>query len=277
MSDMNIKEPMVAGVRFADAGKIYHFDAGEIVDLEIGDAVIVETSRGWQLGRVAQILPKASLPTDGGRKKVDRKATPRDLLLRQNWQSKEAEVLKECRTRALELSLNGIKIVSAEYSFDGSRLTLMFSSENEEKVELKSLRQDMQKRYPAAQLEIRQIGPRDVAKAMCGMGACGKEMRCCSQFLTDFCSISIRMAKEQGISLTPTEITGMCGRLRCCLEYEYQQYAELRQDLPKKNKRVKTPVGEGKVVDVLTLQELVVVEIPEVGQRTFKKDEITVL
>ncbi len=141
-------------------------------------------------------------------------------------------------------------------------------------MDLKSLRQDMQRQYAPAVVELRQIGPRDVAKLLGGMGACGLETRCCSRFLTEFSSISIRMAKEQGISLTPTEITGMCGRLRCCLIYEYDTYVEARKGLPKRNKRIATPFGEGKVVDVLPLAGKVRVDIPEVGIREFTREEI---
>jgi cell fate regulator YaaT (PSP1 superfamily) len=267
-------EPFIVGVRFSKVGKVYFFNSGPITDIRIGDSVIVETTRGWQLGAVAQILPTSDVPDDPNRKTIDRKATPRDLVLRQNWQKKEASVIAACKVRVKELQLDGVKVVAAEYAFDGSRLAIMFSSDSEDKVELKSLRQDMQKAYAPSQVEIRQIGPRDVAKIIGGLGACGMEVRCCSMFLTDFCSISIRMAKEQGISLTPNEITGMCGRLRCCLVYEYQQYVEARQQLPKKNKRVITPQGEGKVVDVQVLRQTVLVELPEIGVREFPKDDL---
>jgi len=179
-----------------------------------------------------------------------------------------------CRERTAQLKLGRIKIVAAEFSFDGTRLTLMFSAETEEKADLKSLRHDMQKQYQPSQVELRQVGPRDVAKLLGGMGACGLERRCCSRFLTEFSPISIKMAKEQGISLTPQEITGMCGRLRCCLVYEYEQYAAARKELPKRNKRVVTPMGEGKVVDVSPLLMTVRVELPEVGAREFSSDEI---
>lgn len=226
------------------------------------------------MGQVAQIVSEPISPPEGSWKQIDRRATPRDLLLRISWQQKEAEVVETARKRAAELSLSGIKIVMAEYSFDGTRLTIFFSTEAEEKVELKSLRQDLQKKYSPAQVDLRQIGPRDVAKLMGGMGACGLETRCCTKFMTEFSSISIRMAKEQNISLTPSEITGMCGRLRCCLIYEYEQYLAARKNLPKKNKRVITPQGEGRVVEVLTLKEAVVVELPEVGLREFTKDQI---
>ncbi len=165
-------------------------------------------------------------------------------------------------------------MVAAEYSFDGTRLTFMFSSESEDKADLKSLRHDMQKKYQPSQVEMRQIGPRDMAKMLGGMGACGLETRCCSKFLTEFSPVSIKMAKEQGISLTPQEITGMCGRLRCCLVYEYEQYAAARKELPKRNKKVVTPMGEGKVVDVSPLLFTVRVEILGTGVREFQRDEI---
>jgi cell fate regulator YaaT (PSP1 superfamily) len=262
----------VVGVRFSKVGKIYHFDARKIAALRLGDVVVVETSRGWQLGEIVDLLDNTQSPTEGSWKILDRLATPKDLLQRQSWQAKELDVVTACKKRLLELRLVGVKIIISEYSYDGSRLTIFFSSESEEKVELKSLRSDMQRVYAPAQVELRQIGPRDVAKILGGMGACGLEARCCSRFITEFSSISIRMAKEQGISLTPTEITGMCGRLRCCLIYEYENYVEARKLLPKKNKRVITPDGEGKVIDVYPMREMVVVELPEIGKREYHKD-----
>lgn len=267
---------IVVAVRFSRVGKLYHFDCSAQPDIKVGDDVIVETSRGCQLGRVAQVLRGHEVPEDSGRKPIQRKATPRDLLLRQSWKQKEEAVLRSSRVRAHELGLTAIKVVGAEYSFDGSRLTVLINSETEEKVDVKTLRQDIQKLYAPVQVEIRQIGPRDVAKSICGLGACGMANRCCSLFLNEFCSISIRMAKDQGISLTPSEITGICGRLRCCLNYEQEHYAAVRQSMPKRNKRVKTPMGEGKVVDVLVLKEAVIVELPEVGLREFNRDQIQI-
>ncbi len=266
-------QPFIVGIRFSAIGKIYHFDASSLTDLRVGDHVVVETSRGWQLGNVAQVVSNPE-SMQGGIKPINRRATPRDLLMRKMWQQKEADVITAGVRRVSELGLVGIKIVGAEYSFDGTRLSVFFSTESEEKVELKSLRPDIQKMFSPAQVELRQLGPRDVAKMLCGMGACGLETRCCSRFLMEFSSISIRMAKEQDISLTPSEITGMCGRLRCCLIYEYDQYVEARKRLPKRNKRVITPAGEGRVVDVSPLRETVIVELPEVGQREFKYSEI---
>jgi cell fate regulator YaaT (PSP1 superfamily) len=262
----------IVSVRFSKIGKLYHFDGGSITDLKIGEHVVVETSRGRQIGEVIQFVREPSSPMDGSWKTIERRATPADLVLRKQWQQKQVEAMINCRARAAELELEGIKIVAAEYSYDGSRLVFLFSTETEDKVDLKSLRKDMQKIYTGSQVELRQIGPRDVAKMIGGMGACGLETRCCSKFLTEFSPISIKMAKEQGISLTPSEITGMCGRLRCCLIYEYEQYVEARKELPKRGKKVLTPQGEGKVVDTYPLRNVVVVEIEGSGNHDFHRD-----
>jgi cell fate regulator YaaT (PSP1 superfamily) len=268
----------IIGVRFTKIGKIYHFDTSTVPDVGVGEHVIVDTSRGKHLGEVVQVVKEKPPRPDGGWRSVDRRATPRDLLLLQSWQSKQTEAMINCRSRASELGLAGVKIVTAEYNYNGTRLTFMFSTESEERVDLKSLKKDMANLYPNTYIEMRQIGPRDVAKIIGGMGACGIETRCCSQFLTEFSPISIKMAKEQGISLTPEEITGMCGRLRCCLIFEYEQYVEARKQLPKRNKKVITPKGEGKVIDVLPMSNQVVVLIEnEEGKRfreTFTRDDI---
>ncbi len=270
--------PNIIGVRFTKVGKIYHFDTSAVPDVSIGEHVIVDTSRGKHLGEVVQVVKDAPDKPEGGWRSVERRATPRDLLLLQSWQSKQTEAMINCRARVSELKLQGVKIVTAEYNFDGSRLAFLFSTESEEKVDLKSLKKDMHNLYPNCQIEMRQIGPRDVAKIIGGMGACGLEARCCSKFLTDFSPISIKMAKDQGISLTPNEITGMCGRLRCCLIYEYEQYVEARKQLPKRNKRVVTPKGEGKVLDVLPMTNKVMVLIEnEEGKRfveTFDREDL---
>ena len=261
-------QPNIIGVRFTKIGKIYHFDSSTVPNVGVGEHVIVDTSRGRHLGEVVQLVKAPSERPDGGWRTVERRATPRDLLLLQSWQSKQTEAMINCRARASELGLTQIKIVAAEYNYDGSRLAFLFSTESDDKVDLKSLKKDMHDLYPNTYIEMRQIGPRDVAKIIGGMGACGLETRCCSMFLTEFSPISIKMAKEQGISLTPNEITGMCGRLRCCLIYEYEQYVEARKQLPKRNKRVITPKGEGKVVDIIPMSNKVMVLIEaEEGKR----------
>jgi cell fate regulator YaaT (PSP1 superfamily) len=271
-------QPTIIGVRFTKIGKIYHFDATAVGEIETGDRVLVDTTRGRHLGEVVQVLPEPPGRPDGGWKRVERLATPRDLLMQQSWQAQQTEAMINCRARAAELGLTSIKIVAAEYNYDGTRLTFLFNTNSEEKPDLKSLRKDMQAVYPAAQVDMRQIGPRDVAKILGGMGACGLETRCCSKFLTDFSPISIKMAKEQGISLTPAEITGMCGRLRCCLIYEYEQYVQARKLLPKRNKRVVTPRGEGKVLDVQPMSNRITVLLDGQDDKhqveTFDRDEI---
>ncbi|HSQ25947.1 MAG TPA: regulatory iron-sulfur-containing complex subunit RicT [Anaerolineales bacterium] len=267
-------ETNIVGIRFQKIGKVYYFDSSSCPDLQVGDFAVVETSRGRQLGEVIQLVPDASRPQEGSYKPIHHKATPRDLVMRQIWQKKEIEAMIHCRARVSEFGILGVKIVAAEFTFDGSRLSFLYSTEGEAKVDLRNLRNAMQRLYPRSHVEMRQIGPRDVAKIIGGMGACGLETRCCSMFLTDFSPISIKMAKEQGISLTPTEITGMCGRLRCCLVYEYEQYVEARKTLPKRNKRVITILGEGKVVDIYPLRQSVIVELENGERKEFPADEL---
>jgi cell fate regulator YaaT (PSP1 superfamily) len=267
-------DPTIVGIRFHKVGKVYHFDATNFRDIQVGDFAVVETSRGRQLGEIVQVLEEAPPPPEGTWKAIQRRATPRDLVQKQFWQRKELEATINCRAKAAEMRIEGVKIVTSEYSYDGSRLAFLFSTEAETKLDLKNLRNAMQRIYPRTHVEMRQIGPRDVAKLLGGMGACGLENRCCSMFLTEFSSISIKMAKEQGISLTPSEITGMCGRLRCCLIYEYEQYVEARKQLPKRGKQVVTPHGEGMVVDSYPLKRSVMVEFPTGVQQEFELEQV---
>ncbi len=267
-------DPYVIGLRFQKIGKVYHFDASGFSELRVGDFAVVETRRGRQLGQVVLVVDETDGPAEGRWKPIERKATPRDLVLRQTWEKKQLEATIACRAEAAQMGLDGIKIVASEFSFDGKNLSFLYSTEGDEKVDLARLRKVMRKRYPRSRIEMRLIGPRDVAKILGGLGACGLETRCCSQFLTEFSPISIKMAKAQGISLSPSEITGMCGRLRCCLIYEYEEYVKARKTLPKRGKTVVTPMGEGKVVDVLPLREAVIVQIPDVGRHEFLKHEI---
>jgi len=266
--------PYIVGIRFQKVGKVYHFDASSCCDLLVGDYAIVETSRGQQLGEVIQVVEDPQPPPEGTWKSIYRKATARDLVLRQLWQKKELEATINCRAKLAEIGIGGVKIVASEYSFDGSRLSFLYSTEAEGKVDLRKLNNAMQRLYQRSRVEMRQIGPRDVAKLLGGMGACGMQNRCCSMFLTEFSPISIKMAKEQGISLAPSEITGMCGRLRCCLIYEYEQYVEARKALPKRGKHVVTPKGEGKVDDVFPLKQTVLVLLDSGTRAEYLIDEI---
>ncbi len=264
----------ILGIRFHRTGKIYHFDASRHTDVAVGDYVIVETSRGKQIGEVIQVVDESQVQHNGPLKPILRRATPRDLVLRQVWQFKEKEAIETCTAKKRELNLDGVKIVDAEYTFDGKRLTILYSSEGDEQVDLSRLRKAMKRHYPRTRVDFRQVGSRDVAKLIGGMGACGMENRCCSRFLMDFKPISIRMAKDQGVSLAPSEITGMCGRLRCCLVYEHEQYVEARKLLPREKKRITTPMGEGKVISVSPLIHRILVDLGEAGVKEFTLEEL---
>ncbi|MBC7870297.1 MAG: stage 0 sporulation protein [Chitinophagaceae bacterium] len=270
MTSMELEQQhMVAGVRFTKLGKLYHFEYADFPELSAGDYVIVETARGRQMGQIMAFT--VSEDTEREHKSILRPATPRDMVLKQDWEAKQPEALELCQRKADEIGgFHDVKFVGAQYNYDGTMLTFLFSAE--QKVNASRLQNDLRRHF-TSQIEMRQIGPRDVAKLLGGYGACG-ELRCCSTFLTDFSPISIKMAKAQGISLNPSEITGMCGRLRCCLVYEYEQYVEARKTLPKRNKRVSTPMGVGKVIDVHPLQDSVTVWIDEEGRRTFKREEL---
>jgi len=264
----------IIGIRFQKFGKIYHFRAGDSDDIKVGDSVVVETSRGQQLGEVVQTLKESEVKREGYLKPISRVATPRDLVLRQVWEYKEKEAVEACRSKVKELKVKGVKIIGAEYTFDGKRLTFLYGSDDDESLDLTELREVMKGLYRRTRVDLRKIGPRDVAKIVGGMGICGMGVRCCSQFLTDFHPISIRMAKAQGVSLSPTEITGMCGRLRCCLYYEYDHYVEARKELPREKKRITTPLGEGKVVSVSPLIQTVTVALEEGGRKVFTLEEL---
>ncbi len=259
---------LVAGVRFQKIGKLYHFDYSGYPDLKQGDYVIVDTRRGRQMG---QVMGFTEPDAHRDRRRILRPATPRDLVLRQHWESQQDEALEVCREAADSLRrLSEVKFVAAQYNYDGSAITFLFSAE--QKIDTAVLQKRLQRKF-AARVDMRQIGPRDVAKLLGGFGACGIT-RCCSTFLTDFSPISIKMAKAQGISLNPSEITGMCGRLRCCLVFEYEQYVEARKQLPRRNKRVGTPHGEGRVLDQLPLKDAVLVDVDDAGRKIVEREDI---
>jgi cell fate regulator YaaT (PSP1 superfamily) len=257
LSDFSDK--LIAGVRFQPSGKIYHFDASEVGDLRPGDFALVETVRGTQLGEVVSVRPPRQGEDVRVLKPIKRRATGRDLALRQKWQKEEEKALELARREAEALGLS-IKVVLAEYTLDGKRLTLLYGTE-EKHVDVGELERRL-KRELDTRVDLLKIGPRDQAKLMGGCGACGGP-RCCSHFLPEFTSISIKMAKKQGVSLHPSAITGMCDRLRCCLQYEYDQYIEALRHLPRRKRRVKTPYGEGRVIDLVPLRHTVIVRIED--------------
>jgi cell fate regulator YaaT (PSP1 superfamily) len=251
-------EAPIASVRFQPTGKLYDFDARNCREVGPGDFVLVETARGQQLGEVVCVRP-AREGESKDLKRVERRASGRDLAQRQEWRQKEKDALANAQQIAAQLDLP-VKVVVAEYTFDGQRLTLLYVSE-EKKANTDKLRQRLQQKL-GVRVDVRRVGPRDHAKLLGGYGACG-EMRCCARFISEFCPVSIKMAKTQGISLNPSDITGMCGRLRCCLVYEQEQYQEASIKMPRRKKRVRTPYGEGKVIDLLPLKDIVVVLVDD--------------
>ncbi len=250
---------LIAGVRFQPSGKIYHFDASGIGDLRPGDFAVVETVRGTQLGEIVTLRPPHEGEDVRGLKPIKQRATSRELALRQRWQQEEEKALELAREEVEALGLP-IKVVLAEFTLDGKRLTLLYGSE-EHQLNMSSLEKRLKAQLDA-HVELLKIGPRDQAKLLGGCGACGGP-RCCSQFLPEFSSISIKMAKKQGVSLHPSAITGMCDRLRCCLSYEYDHYAEALKRLPARKTRVNTPFGEGRVIDLKPLKQAVIVQVED--------------
>lgn len=248
--------PLVVGVRFKPATKIYYFDPVDL-DLHKGDYVVVETARARELGVV--VIPPKEVPQEeivGQLKPVMRKATALDLVNAQHYASQEEEALQKAREKAAEYALP-IELIRAEYNFDGSHLTFFFTSE--QRVDFRALVRDLAQIFHT-HIELRQIGVRDEAKLIQGIGPCGR-LLCCTTHLCDFIPVSIKMAKQQGLPLSPTEISGICGRLLCCLTYENEFYEEAQQKMPKIGKIVSTPDGVGKVTGYNVLKETVQVEL----------------
>jgi cell fate regulator YaaT (PSP1 superfamily) len=249
--------PVVVGIRFKDSGKIYFFDPSAVEILNQGDSVIVETVRGLELAKVAR-APHQVADTEviGELKPVVRRAEAADFERMRLLGARHDEVLDRCTEKILEHSLP-MRLVKAEYSFDGSRLTFYFTSEK--RVDFRVLVRDLARTFKT-RIELRQIGPRDEAKLLGGIGPCGR-MLCCSTFLPDYARVSIKMAKDQDLPLNPTKISGVCGRLLCCLSYEHEQYLEIKAELPKRGAWVQTPDGPGEVVTVNVVRETVIVEL----------------
>ena len=246
----------LVGVRFQPIGKVYHYDATGFAAIKVKDWVIVDTARGRQMGQIATVNPPKDKVT-GPFKRLERLATGRDMAMRHFYENKELEAMIACRAESAALRLP-IKIVRAEYGFDGQTLTFLYSTDEEDRVTTDALREQMSHLYQA-RIEMRQISPREVAKIIGGLGACGIAERCCSKFFTEFSPISIKHAKEQNLSLNPHDITGMCGRLRCCLVFEYEQYVAAKRTLPKVKSMIGTPEGQGKVIEVNTMRDTVII------------------
>lgn len=255
----------IVGVRFKKPGKIYFFDPNNFT-IEKGNFVIVETVNGYEYGEV--VIPNRQLPDDkviNPLKKVIRIATAKDIKQYNENKSKEKEALKICQEKIKKHNLD-MNLIDVEYKFDNSKILFYFTADG--RIDFRELVKDLAAVFKT-RIELRQIGVRDEIKRLGGNGMCGRELCCCS-FLGNFETVSIKMAKEQNISLNPSKISGNCGRLMCCLKYEQDVYEEKLKRLPKIGAIVKTEDGVGEVCGVETLKERVKVKLTD-GDDTFYK------
>ena len=262
----------IVGIRFKKAGRVYYFDPTDL-DLKVNDCVVVKTARGLELGHV--VTPPEQVPDnelDRKLKLVVRKAEPEDIEHAREFEEKEKEALAECRKSIDKLNLP-MKLLSAEYNLDGSRLTFFFSAA--ERVDFRELVRELSKRFNI-RVELRQVGSRDESKLMGGFGRCGRSL-CCKSYLSEFSPVSIRMAKEQGLSLSPMRISGVCGRLLCCLGYECEFYQTMKKKLPKEKQRVSVPMGTARVISGNPLKETVLVELENGAKVEVPLTEVTII
>ena len=256
----------IVGIRFKKPGKIYFFDP-ENLNLNTKDLVIVETSMGEELGEV--VISKRNMPEEkivSPLKKVIRIATPKDIKHHEENKKKEQEAFKICEEKIKKYNLD-MHLTDVEYKFDNSKILFYFTADG--RIDFRELVKDLAAVFKT-RIELRQIGVRDEVKRIGGNGICGRELCCCS-FLNDFETVSIKMAKEQNLSLNPSKISGNCGRLMCCLKYEQQAYEDKLERLPKVNSIVKTPDGEGIIDSVETLKEIVRVKFKDEDDDIFYK------
>ncbi|KOO42362.1 PSP1 domain-containing protein [Priestia koreensis] len=261
----------VVGVRFKKAGKIYYFDPGELTIAD-GEYVIVETIRGIEFGKVVINKKQVSendvvLPL----KKVIRVADPKDRLIVEENKNAAKEAYDVCVEKVLAHSLD-MKLVDVEYTFDRNKVIFYFTADG--RIDFRELVKDLAAIF-RTRIELRQIGVRDEAKLLGGIGPCGR-MLCCSTFLGDFEPVSIKMAKDQNLSLNPTKISGLCGRLMCCLKYENDEYETAKEQLPDVGEVIATPNGQGRVIGLNILERILQIEL--VGKEQiveFTLDELT--
>lgn len=264
----------IIGVRFKSAGKVYYFSPAGI-KAEEGSRVIVETARGVECGEV--VMPNREVEDDkitAPLKAIIRLATPQDLKILEQNKAKEQNAFKICQEKILAHKLD-MKLVDVECTFDNNKLLFYFTAET--RVDFRELVKDLASVF-RTRIELRQIGVRDESKILGGLGICGREF-CCKGFLGEFQPVSIKMAKEQGLSLNPTKISGTCGRLMCCLKYEQDAYEYLLKNTPKVGAYVKTPDFKGYVeeVNLLTGKLKVKPEKSEDAAVIFDKADVTII
>lgn len=260
----------IIGVRFRDVGKVYYFDPGDI-EVSEGDFVIVETARGTEIGEVT--IEKKAVSEQSvvaPLKKVVRKADAIDIKKLNERRQREDEAFRVCQEK-IEAHKLPMNLRNVEAAFDGSKLIFYFIADG--RVDFRELVKDLASIF-RTRIELRQIGVRDEAKMLGGLGMCGRPY-CCASFLSDFQPVSIKMAKEQNLSLNPTKISGMCGRLMCCLKYEQDTYEHLLKITPKVGAIVETKQGKGTVVENDILRGRLKVRIDNGEEATVKQFEIS--
>lgn len=262
--------PVVVGVEFEPVTKVYHFDPNGLLDLLMHDFVIVHTAKGPEVARIVEPPHQISdSEVVGEMKSIVRRATAWDMVQRDLWARKEQEALAICREKAREYNLE-IKLVRCDYNYTGGRLLIYFSSEA--RIDFRLLVRDLARIF-RTRIEMRQIGVRDEAKLLDGVGKCGRQL-CCTSWLREFTPVSIRMAKNQQLPLNPEEISGVCGRLLCCLSYEDAHYKEQNKKMPKLGAEVVTPQGVGRVRHIHPLKETVTVFLENKALSEFAISEL---
>jgi cell fate regulator YaaT (PSP1 superfamily) len=265
----------VVGVRFKKAGKVYYFDPDQL-QIDEGMNVIVETARGVEFGEV--VIPLREVGDEeivAPLKKVMRIASEDDIKHATENRKKEKEAFATCLQKIKDHNLE-MKLIDVEYTFDNNKILFYFTADG--RVDFRELVKDLASVFKT-RIELRQIGVRDESKMMGGIGVCGREL-CCSSYLGEFQPVSIKMAKEQGLSLNPTKISGNCGRLMCCLKYEQDAYEQIIKKAPKTGAIVDTPDGQGVVAETFLIKETVKVRLDkgnETDLRSYKFDEVKLI
>lgn len=246
----------VVGVRFKSAGKMYYFSPGEL-EIDEGSGVIVETARGMEYATVE--LGRTMVSDDNvvkPLKSIVRIADDKDIKRHEENESKKAEAMKLCQEKILKHNLE-MKLIDVEYTFDNNKIVFYFTADG--RIDFRELVKDLAGVF-RMRIELRQVGVRDEAKMLGGVGCCGRPL-CCASWLADFQPVSIKMAKNQNLSLNPTKISGICGRLMCCLKYENDTYCQLRKGMPDVNDVVDTPEGRAKVIETDIIRGIVKVRV----------------
>lgn len=259
--------PSIIAAQFVPSGRLYYYSSAEYTPVK-GDSIIVEIDKGLSIATVVQISAEGSKPIEMY-PPIKRLATPDDLLLQERNRELEKNAYEFCLKRISERNMQ-MKLVKVEYQFDGSKAVFYFTADG--RVDFRELVKDLAHTFHV-RIEMRQIGVRDESKMTGGIGICGREL-CCSSFLRDFQPVSVKMAKEQNLALNPGKISGQCGRLLCCLDYEYETYCCLRKSFPKSGKRVKTATHSGVVDKVNLLTGLITIRQDDGKQVTVHRDEL---